>query len=151
MHFCSECSNMYYINIEEDVNHTGSPELYYYCRNCGHVSTGAFDDNIVVLKTQLKKTEQDSAHIVNQYTKLDPTLPRVSNILCPNEACKTNASSSSSSSSSTSGTRASAQEHEHSAVPREIIFIRYDDRNMKYIYLCSTCDTVWKTSSLTNK
>ena len=24
-------------------------------------------------------------------------------------------------------------------------YIRYDDVNMKYVYLCSTCDTVWKT------
>ena len=29
--------------------------------------------------------------------------------------------------------------------PREIIYIRYDDTNMKYVYLCSTCDIVWKT------
>ena len=27
---------------------------------------------------------------------------------------------------------------------REIIYIRYDDVNIKYVYLCSTCDTVWK-------
>ena len=30
--------------------------------------------------------------------------------------------------------------------PREIIYIRYDDSNMKYIYLCSDCDTVWQTN-----
>ena len=28
---------------------------------------------------------------------------------------------------------------------REIIYIRYDNVNMKYVYLCCTCDTVWKT------
>ena len=24
-------------------------------------------------------------------------------------------------------------------------YIRYDDANLKYIYICSTCDTTWKT------
>ena len=72
---------------------------------------------------QLKKSEQEFSHIINKYTKLDPTLPRVSNILCPNADCLTNKED----------------------VPREIIYIRYDDKNMKYVYLCSSCDTVWKT------
>lgn len=27
---------------------------------------------------------------------------------------------------------------------REIIFIKYDENNMKYLYLCSTCLTSWK-------
>ena len=30
---------------------------------------------------------------------------------------------------------------------REIIYLRYDDINMKYIYLCVHCDTVWKTDN----
>jgi len=55
---------------------------------------------------------------------LDPTLPRISNILCPNTSCETNTAD----------------------VEREIIYIRYDDVNMKYIYLCSQCDTVWNTN-----
>ena len=28
---------------------------------------------------------------------------------------------------------------------REVIYMRYDDINMYYIYLCTKCDTVWKT------
>ena len=28
---------------------------------------------------------------------------------------------------------------------REVIYIRYDDLNKLYIYLCAKCDTVWKT------
>ena len=75
-------------------------------------------------KIQIKKSEQSFNHIINKYTKLDPTLPRVSNILCPDPDCPTNTKNE----------------------PREIIYIRYDDTNMKYIYLCSTCDTVWNTN-----
>jgi len=28
---------------------------------------------------------------------------------------------------------------------REIIYLRYDDVNMNFVYMCSTCDTVWNT------
>ena len=119
MHFCSSCQNMYYIRIDgEDTN-----KLLYYCRNCGNEDNLLKIENVSVSKTQLKKSDQNFTHIINKYTKLDPTLPRMSKILCPNSACGTNT-------------------HE---TAREIIYIRYDDINIKYVYLCSTCDTVWKT------
>ncbi len=119
MHFCVQCSNMYYISIKPDEPN----KLVYYCRNCGHTDSTISQTDVTVSKIQLKKTEQEFGHIINKYTKLDPTLPRVSDILCPNSDCLTNKEN----------------------VPREIIYIRYDDTNMKYVYLCSTCDTVWKT------
>jgi DNA-directed RNA polymerase subunit M/transcription elongation factor TFIIS len=110
---------MYYISI--DPNNTN--KLIYYCRNCGNKDDTLSGENVTVSKVQLKKSEQEFSHIINKYTKLDPTLPRISNILCPNPECSTNTNNE----------------------PREIIYIRYDDQNMKYVYLCSTCDTVWKT------
>jgi DNA-directed RNA polymerase subunit M/transcription elongation factor TFIIS len=120
MHFCSVCQNMYYISIQpSNVN-----KLIYYCRNCGNQDSTISIKDITVSKVQLKKSEQEFSHIINEFTKEDPTLPRVSNILCPNADCLTNKT-----------------ENEN----REIIYIRYDDINMKYVYLCSTCDTVWKT------
>jgi DNA-directed RNA polymerase subunit M/transcription elongation factor TFIIS len=30
---------------------------------------------------------------------------------------------------------------------REVIYIRYDDTNMKYVYLCVHCDTTWRTDN----
>jgi DNA-directed RNA polymerase subunit M/transcription elongation factor TFIIS len=110
---------MYYISI--DPNNANS--LIYYCRNCGNSDDTLSVENVTVSKMQLKKSEQEFSHIINKYTKLDPTLPRVNKILCPNVDCRTNTSEEA----------------------REIIYIRYDDVNMKYVYLCSTCDTVWKT------
>ncbi len=119
MHFCNQCSNMYYISIDPDDPN----KLVYYCRNCGNIDSTISVNDVTVSKIQLKKSQQEFSHIINKYTKLDPTLPRVSNILCPNVDCLTNKGDN----------------------PREIIYIRYDDTNMKYVYLCSTCDTVWKT------
>jgi len=111
---------MYYISIDPN----DSNKLVYYCRNCGNKDSNLYlSEEVTVSKIQLKKSEQEFSHIINKYTKLDPTLPRVTNILCPNADCLTN----------------------NDDKNREIIYIRYDDTNMKYVYLCSTCNTVWKT------
>ena len=39
-----------------------------------------------------------------------------------------------------------AGSEEISSKKAEIIYIRYDDVNMKYIYLCTHCDTKWNTN-----
>lgn len=119
MHFCIECQNMYYIRLStEDSN-----KLIYYCRNCGHEDSSLTVDNVNISSIQVKNDSQ--LNYINKYTKLDPTLPRIKDILCPNPECTTNT--------------------KHTE--REIIYIRYDDINIKYIYLCSTCDIVWKIDS----
>ena len=119
MKFCTVCSNMYYIKLNE----TGE-NLEYYCRQCGQIENNIVN-NISVSKTVIKQNEQKFSHIINQYTKLDPTLPRINTLDCPNKECTTNTT-------------------EEGKREKEIIYIRYDDINMKYIYLCSTCDCVWK-------
>lgn len=147
MHFCSICQNMYYIRIDsEDTN-----KLIYYCRNCGKEDnflnvynncTGSEASNVnelesllneesktnlekcvCVSRIQIKKDKKNYNNMINKYTKLDPTLPRTNKIQCPNTNCKTN----------TEGKE------------NETIYERYDDINIKYIYLCSMCETVWKT------
>lgn len=116
MHFCSICNNMYYLRIvEKDPN-----KLIYYCRNCGHEDNSLLIENGVI-STYKTSHESQYSHIVNAYTKLDPTLPRRNDIPCPNPLCETNTKEK----------------------QKEIIFIRYDNVNMKYLYLCSTCDTQW--------
>jgi DNA-directed RNA polymerase subunit M/transcription elongation factor TFIIS len=113
---------MLYISISPD----DANKLIYYCRNCGNSVDSLSTDNVVISKIQLKKSEQEFGNVINKFTKFDPTLPRINTILCPNPACKTNTDN----------------------VPREIIYIRYDDMNMKYVYLCSTCDYAWKTEDV---
>ena len=131
MHFCSNCGNMYYLKIVEDAE-TENTSLAYYCRNCGHSDTMLMTENNCVSNTQIKRTEQNYNHIINEYTKYDPTLPRISTINCPNPACESNMVASESS-------------EEISSKKAEIIYIRYDDINMNFVYLCATCDTVWNT------
>jgi len=120
MHFCNKCDNMYYIKISDD----DEKNLEYYCRNCGNVDNNISKDNICVSKIQYKKNEQKYNHIINKYTKLDPTLPRTNMIKCPNVNCVSN---------------------KNEGGTKEIIYLRYDDTNLLYIYLCGECDTVWNT------
>ena len=39
------------------------------------------------------------------------------------------------------------QKSEEPLAQKEILYIRYDDANMKFVYLCAICDTVWNTHS----
>ena len=129
MKFCTKCDNMYYIGIDaKDTN-----KLTYYCRSCGHIDDTLVEEGVCVMNTRFKKSEQKFNHIVNQYTKLDPTLPRIYTMKCPNPTCTTNLASSSASSSANDPSTA------------EIIYMRYDDANLKYLYICVSCDTIWKT------
>ncbi len=119
MHFCGNCQNMFYIRLgSEDAN-----KLVYYCRKCGTEEANLTEDNLCVSKTRFKRQDQQYKNVINKYTRLDPTLPRVKDIPCPNKECSTNKGED---------------------TDREVIYIRYDDVNLKFVYLCSTCDTVWK-------
>ena len=135
MHFCSVCANMYYISI------TPENELQYYCRNCGHVDDTIASENICVSKLNVKHTTtpQTFSQVVNKYTKLDPTLPRINTIRCPNDECPSNRKSSSSASGGGGGGT------DRKEKKSEVIYLRYDDTNLKYVYLCAKCDKVWNT------
>jgi hypothetical protein len=109
---------MYYVKINDSQEN----QLSYYCRNCGHQDTDVEHDSVCILNTQMKKGKQHFEHIVNKYTKLDPTLPRIYNLPCPSKDCLTNAKEN---------------------VPREVLYMRYDDNNLKYLYMCCVCDTIW--------
>ena len=124
MHFCKKCENMYYIRLED----SDSSKLIYYCRKCGDENDLISEDNMCVSFTNLKREENKYYHIVNKYTKLDPTLPRINNIECPNEECTSRA------------------ENPNERSKNEIIYMRYDNEDIKYVYICVNCDSLWTTN-----
>ena len=86
MKFCKECDNMLYIRLlKEDSN-----KLIYYCRNCGNSYDEINENNVCVLNTNIASKEKAYLQDINEYTKLDPTLPRTLNIKCPNQSCPSN-------------------------------------------------------------
>ena len=124
---------MYYISV------TPENELQYYCRNCGNIDNTVASENICVSKMNMKHstTNQSFSQVVNKYTKLDPTLPRIHTMRCPNDECPSNAGSSGGGGGGGGGARNKPKS--------EIIYVRYDDTNLKYVYLCAKCDKVWNT------
>ena len=128
MHFCSNCENMLYIKIDQ-VNLNN---LIYYCRKCGN-NENIHEDNITILKTyyndsntneNVNTDENEYIYSINKYTKYDITLPKSKNIKCPNPDCLSNKNGN-----------------------KEVIYIRHDDDNMYYVYMCSICDKIWKSNN----
>ena len=111
---------MYYLKLKND-DESSFDKLVYYCRKCGNEDNSLLDDkdNLYVSKTNMK-VESNYKNIINKYTKLDPTIPRINTIDCPNSECANNPN-----------------------IEKEILYIRYDDTNMKFVYLCANCDNIW--------
>lgn len=113
MQFCDKCHNLFYIKLES----SDSNNLVHYCKQCGN------EDSTITCNIIQSVYEKQNPDIINEYTKFDPTLPRINNIPCPNQDCLTNTNSD---------------------TDREVIYIKHDEKNLKFIYLCTTCDTSWK-------
>jgi DNA-directed RNA polymerase subunit M/transcription elongation factor TFIIS len=203
---------MYYLKISDEDGNIGDT-LIYYCRNCGHEDKTLSTSNICVSDMQLRTSEKKYTHIVNEYTKFDPTLPRINTIKCPNQECSSNgfaggagktaeAKAEAAASKAAEKANKAASKAEEKAMKatlkaskaaaskkgqtkktglsqvleeqaeeeeaqveqaqaelqeqqveasgennREVIYIRYDDTNMKYVYLCVHCDTTWRTDN----
>jgi DNA-directed RNA polymerase subunit M/transcription elongation factor TFIIS len=115
--FCPTCR--YYLYLEQD-----DKILRRICRNCGYQAEDKKGG--LILEIDLKqKTSEGYKILMNEFTKQDPTLPHVDSIKCPNMGCKSN----------TSGTK------------RDVIYLKYDAINMKFLYICNVCDTQWRSKS----
>ena len=92
-------------------------QLIYVCKNCGNEDTQQIEKNNLKVYKFSKETKSKDVHI-NEFTKYDPTLPHVYHIKCPNPECNVDGNS--------------------------ITYIKYDDKNMRYMYICDNCGQKWK-------
>ena len=120
MNFCKNCDNMYYMKINDDEKSEELGKLIYYCRNCGHEETNVNLHNLCI--SRYEENNAQKTNKINEYTKYDPTLPHSHTIKCPNEECVSNGKVGAMS---------------------DVIYMRVDDINMKYIYLCVYFNTNW--------
>jgi DNA-directed RNA polymerase subunit M/transcription elongation factor TFIIS len=117
MKFCSHCDNMMYVNVSEDK------KLVHYCKACNNKEVQEDKESFLVISDNKIDDTTKYAQFVNKYLKYDPTLPRVNNIVCPNAECV-----------------------KKEVDPNEVIYIKYDTVNMKYLYYCCHCDYFWKST-----
>ena len=124
MKFCPVCNNIYYIQIDADSPNS----IMHYCRNCGETDKSVASDSMVVSSVSPQTgTAADSSRTrpVSKYMVYDPTLPRMTDMLCPNDACSSNSD------------KATSED-------REILYICTNMQMMQYSYMCAKCDMVWK-------
>ena len=115
MEFCEQCDNMLYIALDDD-----DKTLLYHCKACGS-KTPAPPDKLHVLDNNYVDDNTNYSLYVNPNIIHDPTLPRVNNIPCPNPSCTKPKTESNS-----------------------VIYVKYDEPNMKYMYHCTHCSYFWK-------
>jgi DNA-directed RNA polymerase subunit M/transcription elongation factor TFIIS len=139
MNFCPKCENYLYLEqaSEETVGASGAKEKKYYlnrlCRTCGYVEVDTVGG--LVNETVVQERSSEGYKILlNEFTRQDPTLPHMHSLPCPNTtgdpatgkpACKTYTSNE----------------------QRDVIVIKYDAQNMKFLYICNVCGEQWRSRS----
>jgi DNA-directed RNA polymerase subunit M/transcription elongation factor TFIIS len=120
MRFCSVCSYYLYLVMAAD----GST-LTLSCKHCGFTEpmNPKTSEEALVLETTFSSStgQKQTVSSLTAYTKLDPTLPHLKTIPCPNEACPSGADPE----------------------RRDILYIKTDPKNLKFQYSCTVCNTQW--------
>lgn len=116
MNFCENCDNLLEITINNEETNDKS-FLTFYCKCCDYTynkeqSKDLIKDNCIY-SLNFNNDAIKLSSVINKYTHEDITLPRVNNVKCPNANCPSD--------------------------NPEIIYIKYDNDTMKYIYLCCDC------------
>jgi DNA-directed RNA polymerase subunit M/transcription elongation factor TFIIS len=117
MKFCEVCDNLLYIKLAGGV-------LTNQCNYCGCAypveATGE-----PVLDTDYRDDRAKYHHLLTELLHDDPTLPRVDNVPCPNEACSRPA-------------RAKGN----------VLYVKYDPVNLRFLYSCGYCKAFWGPEEL---
>ena len=126
MQFCEKCENMMHLKILNDKNK--GTEMSYHCIYCNLTKTVEnFDGQIAVSNYLEDSSEKNYESLFNEFIIHDPTLPCVDNIPCPNFKCPTNS------------------DKEKEKTKNNVIYVRYDHKNMKFCYICKNCNVRWIT------
>jgi len=109
---------MFYMSIDPENENVP----IYTCMKCKTTERITDPKDLCVSRVDMKHTTSQFQNIVNEYTIHDPTLPHLNDRLCPNTECPTN---------------------KDKTDDRDCVYICYDKPNMKYVYICTTCNTKW--------
>ena len=124
MRFCPVCAFYLFLQVEAEDEETKGTVIQL-CRHCGFKEplAPASSSEALVLETTFStpSSSKQTASQLNEFTRTDPTLPRLKTIPCPNRSC--------------------ASKDDISL--RNILFIKTDPKNLKYQYECTVCETQW--------
>ena len=109
---------MLYINVRDNGKMVWN---CVYCMKPDDVANSTeTNSSIMVSSVDYKNEKAKYQHLMTPCVHQDPTIPHVSNIPCPSADCTRKASD-----------------------PHDVIFIKYDLENLKYLYSCSHCKHFW--------
>jgi hypothetical protein len=98
-------------------------DLIRICKNCGHTEK---EKKGLVMETIVQGQSSESYKMFfNEFTLEDPRLPHLYNLACPNTTCPSQTGQATS----------------------DIVYVKYDIANMKYLYICTRCKTSWHSRS----
>jgi len=116
IHFCKECHNLTFLQTTDDKN------LIHYCKICE--STEEYEGSGCIYSHDFRGLDISEIVNSNKFITHDVTLPSIKgniNIKCQNVECQTNKDS----------------------IEKSIKYVKHDNRNMRYTYICETCGQKW--------
>ena len=118
MEFCPLCRYLLKPHISDD-----GATMNKVCINCDYEKE--ITEGALIKEVQIGGSMVVNSRILddNEFIQYDPTLPHVENIKCPSESCPSNV-----------GTQ-----------KRDVIYIKYDQSAMKFLYICNVCNNRWKS------
>ena len=142
MQFCPACDNKLHMEIGQVEAPKEAPDAFsmpltLYCKHCPYrksmdqtnkTAAPQANDPANAFDPCMYRSNHSSNHplyyenVVNQYTFDDPTLPVLSDGHCINSQCACNTDD---------------------AVDPEVLYVRYNDQDLKFLYLCRHCRQCW--------
>ena len=115
--FCTVCNNYLYLHVDETTG-----DLQRSCRNCGYKDTA--EQGGLVSEMRIEQLSAEGYNLVNEFTLRDPRLPHLRGTMkCVNNGCQSN----------------------KPGVESDIVYIKYDSENLRYMYVCTFCKTNWRS------
>jgi len=115
--FCSVCDNYLYLQVEGETQ-----TLQRMCRNCGFKDTE--DQGGLVSEMHIEQRSAEGYTLINEFTLKDKRLPHLYGTMkCISDKCPSNTQSKES----------------------DIVYIKYDTENLRYIYMCYLCQATWRS------
>lgn len=121
MEFCNLCENMLYIKDNPD----DAFDVKLYCKNCNFNKplSETKESKLIIQNLYNTQNVKDYKNILNDNIIYDPTIPHIDNITCPNGACSRPPDAN-----------------------NDIMYIKVDQTNLKFIYYCVYCKEFWENN-----
>jgi DNA-directed RNA polymerase subunit M/transcription elongation factor TFIIS len=115
---------MLYIKVSSEAADARA-QLQYVCKSCGNVVDESAEAGAsCIVDTNYMDDQTTYQQYANKYITHDPTLPRVRNITCPSDKCT-----------------------KPPAALNEVIYVKYDFKNLRFLYHCTHCSHFWKSGA----